>query len=251
MEAAKDSTAPRYTAEVHTASSPLKPARLLELKSSEQGAEALIEFDGGFGRWMHVDRVSAWHPLFDSLQATDRNRLRRHCEEKQALPDGNLRVLTGPLSFVSERRTPRGRYIEKSRFDVPAEDYHDGAITGIRAAGEMLALLKARPEDLVVRSWLNKSLEEAGVLSHGQFPDLDEHSKRSAAVSYLRVMTEFLVYAAKYSDSEEYIAARAEREAASRDWWRLSKAEERAQFVADMAAARARKRAARESQIAA
>lgn len=120
-----------------------KPVRLLALDDGPQGKTALLEFPEG---WRHrivalPTQADAWHPLFDDLTNAERGRLRAHVDHPVIRHPDGTRTKQGALSFVTKEISRVGSWTGERCFDVPAEDYYSGSVTGYRCAAELLDAL--------------------------------------------------------------------------------------------------------------
>ena len=139
-----DGSVAPYTPTQHAKVSPLKPVKLLALGTGEHGKTATFLFDGGWQREMDITGpVDAWHPLFMDLAYADSHALIEHAAIKTPLADGMVKVQDGPLSFVTETQTKRGKKLIFDYLDVPIEHYGPGRITGGKAALELVCCLKS------------------------------------------------------------------------------------------------------------
>lgn len=113
----------------------------------------------------------------------------------------------GPLSCIVHTRAARRRWLHTSHFDVPAECYGAGNVTGMRIAAEfMRAVRSGRPgfDPLAVIVDACLALRESDGTPSSC--DVDSPSKRGAAVGFLRLMEEFIKAASNYG--ENYIDGR-------------------------------------------
>ncbi|MGD9835547.1 MAG: hypothetical protein AB7U92_22590, partial [Piscinibacter sp.] len=72
------------------------------------------------------------------------------------------------LSFCTETRTRRGRWLGCSHFDVPHEKYADGFTTGLRAFGELVQHLQQMEQGgwVADRNLIAAILADAGQAKH-------------------------------------------------------------------------------------
>jgi hypothetical protein len=151
--------------------------------------------------------------------------------DRIAQPDGSVKITHG-LSFVTTTQTKRGRYVASSGFDVPAESYADGWITGTLAAGELLAALREEHFDLM------RILRDAAAAS-------DSEERRGAGVGFLRTIEAMLYFAADHAQHRTYVARRIESLRAMSSQVREREQIAKRQFAERMHAAKARRRAAK------
>ncbi|CAN5154096.1 hypothetical protein BH10PSE16_BH10PSE16_43240 [soil metagenome] len=232
------------TPEQHAKADKTKPVTLVALGTGPHGKTALLTFPGGWQRTIDLATpFDGWHPLFADLPQDDRQRLRDHAAPAfVSHPDGT-QSRPDPLSFIRRIRNARGTLLHWNCFDVPKETHADGAATGYRCAAELLELL-ALGYGPHISMW--RVLEEVAEAAKEDFYGTN---RRAAAVAFLEVVEGALVFFAKRSSHQPWLADkidRAERyalQAAER------KAVERAEFVQRMKAGKAAKRRAQEAAI--
>ena len=221
----------------HTSTSNTKPVRLLALGDSPHGKTALCEFPEGWQRSIGLPtQADAWHPLFDDLTADDKSKLRKHTDNPVIRhPDGS-RTRQGALSFITQEVGRNGGWAGERCFDVPAEGYSEGYITGYRCAAELLqALQRGYGPHISVRCITEAAMQASNEKS-------GTASRRSAGYGFLAVAEEALLFMAKNANHGPYMAqkiADAERMKARIE---EQDAREKAAFVQRMSAAKAEKR---------
>lgn len=199
-----DSQATLWTAQVQYRHSTTKPVRLIEVGTGEYGKFARIEFADEVTRPVYLPTMEdAWHPLFDSLTGDERWKIRDFFSpfESQALPGGNVKKNFN-LSFVTRVETKSGKFVSENNFDVPAESYGDGELTGVRAAREYMAALSLPNFGCtslmdIVRE-ISTCFEEHENLKSGDL------SRGNVAVSFLRELEVMLRFSAKNCNHQNY-----------------------------------------------
>lgn len=145
----------------------------------------------------------------------------------------------GAISCITFESTPRGGYVGAEHFDVPAEDYGDGNMTGMRLAAEFMDAIKMRaPLDS-----LQVIVDACKVFDEGS-PFVDP-SRRGAAVGFLRTLEGLLVMVARAGVHEHYIARDIERGVEWRRKDAQARKEKRENFLRRMEIAKAAKAQAR------
>lgn len=119
---------------------------------------------------------------------------------------------TGPLPFITDLQTPRGRHIERNYFDVPDQTYGDGWSTGMEAAAQFVDALRDEGESRFDPLMVLEAVAQVLVETHGGA--YDRPSRRGAAAGFLRMIEASLRWAAKSADLGDWI--RAQREAYER-----------------------------------
>lgn len=238
---------PKYTPEDHQKAAPaLKVIRLVELGSNRHGKAATFEFTGGFVRSIDLDAQTVWHASLQGLDAGDLRKLLEHVAPRHKEADGTVRVQDGPMWFWTRRETPRGRWLGRSYFDVPAEDYGAGRLTGAKAARDLILFLKEhRPSGGLphfIRHGVHECLEEAFAL--GQTPWDGKEPRRGAAVAFCQIVTQFFCLGATYANPA-YLDQQVEQEEASMSGWAEFEERQRLETADRMRAARAAKAAKR------
>ena len=167
----------------HTQANKTKPVALVELGHGPHGKTALLEFPDGWQRTIDlVTPFDGWHPLFADLALGDRQRLRDHVTpEFVNHPDGT-QSRPDPLSFVRRVHSARGKHLHWNYFDIPAQDYAQGATTGYRCA---VGLLEALALGHGPHIQLYRVLESAAQAS-GE--GIQETNRRAAGVGFMEVV---------------------------------------------------------------
>ena len=113
----------------------------------------------------------------------------------------------GAISGITVERTARGRYVGVEHFDVPAEDYEAGNMTGFRLASEFMAAMKTGT--LGVDS-LRVIVDASKALGDGTSGQLLK-SRRGAAEGFLGTLAILLVWVARAGIHERLIEKLIER----------------------------------------
>lgn len=230
-----------WTPAHHAKVNKTKPIRLLELGEGEHGKSARFEFPEGWQRTIDLPtQADGWHPLFSELSFDERKKLHQHVQQPVVIgPDGVRRQNMG-LSFTTRTPNKRGYSQDFNHFDVPAEQYATGRITGYRCAKELLdALKRGYGPHIPIRD----ILKDAVNAKYGGYPDKGQWG---AACTFINVVEQALLFLAKNSQYADWIdrAIKYEEECIARGAER--DAQEKAAFVERMRKARAAKRAARQ-----
>ena len=110
----------------------------------------------------------------------------------------------GALSCIAETWTTRGRYVGRTYFDVPAETYVAGNLTGLRIAAEFMQEAETANPD-------SSALFDVMKDAFGALGEPDEaFGRRGAAVGFLRVIEQYVIAAARTMPHEQFIAQRIE-----------------------------------------
>jgi hypothetical protein len=203
----------------------------------------LVEFPDGWSRTFDLtDHNDTWHPLFSGLTWQDRGRLEAHNPAPVTVhPDGTHSQQDGPLSFVREYKTKRGKWIKENWFDVSAQDYLHGGITGYKAAQELIeALCTGRCEGRIHVRHIIREVGEA--LVNESFDGTNRHAAASAFASFV---SEAVTFASKHANWEAWFQSRIEGYQKHLDYQTAKDAQARADFAIRMKAAREAKRPAR------
>lgn len=233
-----------WTPAHHAKVNKTKPVRLLELGEGPHGKNARFEFPEGWQRTIDLPtEADAWHPLFGNLPAEDLSALKRHTTKPiTTRPDGK-RIKPERLSFVTTTIGPRGGYAAMNHFDVPAEDFCAGQVTGLKCAAELLKeLQRGYGPHISVPDIIHDAAKANAGNSRGK------PSQSGAWWAFADVLEDALKFFAKYASHSEFLAhkiAEAEMRSAQYDEF---EAAQRAQFVERMRKARATKRTHREQE---
>lgn len=146
----------------------------------------------------------------------------------------------GPLSCISFKKTKRGRYVGFSYFDVPAESYGDGCLTGVRLASELMDHIKSGEQGFDMLSVIEGAVEALD-------PAHIEHSRRGAAVGFLRMIEKVLFACARAGIHEAFIEREISQVLDVRRKLEQDAAIARAEFVSRMKSAKAEKKRARQA----
>jgi hypothetical protein len=163
----------------------------------------LIEFEGGFTRIMDLPtHKDASHPVFDSLEWSDKWKLREAGALVVPVGGGNVKVFRSHLSFASITRNKRGQWKAESCFDVPDENNANGTLTGYRAARELMDAMRAGVE-FGGHNQLRDILKDA--ITAVNAPGIKDASSYWAASGFLHVIDGALRGAAKFTHFNAYI----------------------------------------------
>ena len=156
---------------------------------------------------------------------------------------GTRRVpVKGAVSFVRDEVTPRGRFINRHHFDLAAQRYGAGGVSGVLAAAELLRMVRANFGG--ANHHVTMAMTRDVLISAAKAADLSgmEPSRAGAAFDFVRFMAELVLAAATHPNIEPFIAETLERAQHDATRWDRFLAERRATFVERMRAARAAKR---------
>lgn len=230
------------TPEQHAQTHKVKPVILLGLGTGPHGKTALLEFPEGWQRTIDLlTEFDGWHPMFDDLSTKDRRSLHEHVEAPFTTHPDGTKSRPDPLSFIRRVETGRGKFLRYNYFDVPAQDYAEGAATGYRCAAELLAALALGHGPVIS---IFQVLAEVAEAKKGSF---DGVNRRAAAAAFLGIMGDALTFFARHGNHRAWLdkriagAEKYAQDAAER------RAIERAEFVERMKAGKAFKRLAREA----
>ncbi|MFZ2387386.1 MAG: hypothetical protein WAW69_06230 [Polaromonas sp.] len=234
----KSQTVPSIcTPEQHAQANKAKPVTLLELGIGPHGKTALLEFPEGWQRTIDLlTEFDGWHPLFDDLPHEDRRRLHTHVLAPFVTHPDGTQSRPEPLSFIRRVHSARGKFVKFTYFDVPLEKYGDGAITGYHCASELLDALALGHGPHIS---LNRVMEEAAEARGGDFYGVN---RRAAAIAFLEVVGDALVFFAKHSNHRPWLSRNIARAEEFRDAEAERSAIKRAEFVERMKVAKAAKR---------
>ena len=125
-------------------------------------------------------------------------------------PSGRRKVVIkrGPLSCITHTQTTRGRHIASNSFDVPAEEYGDGNLTGYRIAAEFMLALQTDSRGF---NALDVIEEACAALQERDI----ETGRRGAAVGFLRTIEEVLIAGARYTRHQQHVGDKVERHLAN------------------------------------
>jgi hypothetical protein len=227
----------------HAQADKSKPVMLLALMNDgPHGKAALVEFPGGWQRTIDLlTQFDGWHPLFSDLPQDDRQRLRDHAIPAFVNHPDGTRSRPDPLSFVRQVQNARGKFLHWNYFDVPAQDYAEGAVTGYRCAAELLAVLELGHGP---HTQLQRVLENVAQAAGEGF---NNANRRAAAVAFLEIVGQALNFFADRTNHRTWLAEKIDRaEQYARDTAEC-RAMERAGFAQRMKVAKAAKRKERET----
>lgn len=217
----------------HITNGVTKPTRLLELGTGEHGKTALLEFPGGWQRTLDLPtEADAWHPLFSELPQADVQRLRKHVAHPIIRHPDGTRTRRGALSFVTDEINRVGGWTGQRCFDVPAEDYHAGHVTGYHCAAELLeAIGRGYGPHIGV-----PHIIEAAIQARDE--PCGKPSRRGAGSAFMTIVGDALTFMARHSKHKEFMAAKIAEAERLRAGMAELKAKEKAAFVERMKAAR-------------
>lgn len=226
-----------WTPAHHASVSKAKPVRLLALDTGAHGKTALLEFPEGWQRTIDLPtQADAWHPLFDDLTQAERNRLRAHVAHPVVRHADGTRTREGALPFITEVISGRGCVTGERYFDVPAEDYGAGNLTGYRCAGELLKALQRGHGQHIC---LSRILEEVTAANTDE--PVRQPSRRGSAAAFIGVVEEALVFFAKHARHQEFLAHRVAEIEKYQAYCAERDAADKAAFVQRMRQAKAKK----------
>ena len=153
------------------------------------------------------------------------------------------RTQRGELSFFTTELNRLGAWKSQNYFDVPAESYHAGWVTGYRCAAELLEALEQGQK--INMTWVIRDVIEAGQDPAGT------PGRRGASVAFMEIMGEAIGFTAQHGRNAPWMARKIEHAEGRRVYWATREAEERAEFSARMKAARQAKRAMQSNEVAA
>lgn len=184
--------------------STVKPVKLLELGENERGKFARIEFEDESSRPLYLLTMEdAWHPLFDNLTCEACWKIRYFFSpfESEQLPDGNVKTKFN-VSFVTRTETKRGTYVSQNCFDVQAQSYGDGELTGLKMAKEYIAALSLPNFQCLSLIDIVDGMATFFVEEADSKPG--ELKRRNVAVGFLRELEGMLLFAAKNGSHQKY-----------------------------------------------
>lgn len=204
-------SAPRTPA-VHQGVSKARPIRVVSMGDGPHGKLVVCEFPDGWQRSIDLPtQADGYHPLFSDLPEEARAALVRHVAPPVVIGRDGKRTMSRGLSFTTCTVTPRGYTKDFNDFDVPAEEFGDGNITGYRAAGELLqALERGYGPHINVCSILEEVLK-------ARDEDYMGPSRSGAASAFAWTVEEALKFFAKNARHADWI----NRKIAEADWRRL------------------------------
>ena len=221
----------------HTSTSNTKPVRLLALGDGPHGKTALCEFPEGWQRTIDLPtQADAWHPLFEDLTADDKGKLRKHTDHPIVRHADGTRTRQGALSFITQEVSRNGGWAGERCFDVPAEGYGPGRITGLRCAAELLqALQRGYGPHISVRDITEAAMQASNEKSATA-------SRSSAGYGFMTILEDAMQFMAKHAKHEQYMANKIAEAEHMRARIEEQDAREKADFVQRMSAAKAEKR---------
>ena len=142
----------------------------------------------------------------------------------------------GHLSFVTETRTKRGRWISWNHFDVAPETYMEGILTGKRLALELMLDMKANPETYQHTTELRhiladvaKATEEARAMRQRVF---DTPTREGAAVGFMGVVIQYFAFGVRSAEVHKHMAGVIENQVQSNKTMADYDAKRKAQSIA-------------------
>lgn len=237
-------SAPIYTPAIHASVSTLKPIKVLSTSTTgEHGPWAVIEFEGGFSRSMDLPtHIDAYHIMFDSLDWHDRWKLRDAAALVVPVGDGTKKVYRNGFSFRSTLRSKRGALMADNYFDVPAQEYGEGWLTGYKVARELLQALKNGGS--ICDSHDVHRIMKAAAIAADENSKCGATSRRGASCAFFTVIAGALRGAAKHTDFGTFIDRLEAEHADSKANMDAHYAEQKAQSIAKGVATRKAKREA-------
>jgi hypothetical protein len=109
------------------------------------------------------------------------------------------------LSFVTQIHDKHGEYISTCFFDVPQETYEAGWHTGMRIAAEFMAAMQKKTLKI-------NALDVMREAARATEEDVNGVNRRGAAVGFLRMLEDMLLWSAITAPHKTYIADRIERQ---------------------------------------
>ena len=150
----------------------------------------------------------------------------------------------GAISCITVERTARGRYVGIEHFDVPAEDYGDGNMTGYRLASEFMAAIKAGTPGFGSLQVILAACKVLGERDYGTSGEMPK-SRCGAAAGFLHTLNSLLVWVARSGIHEGFIEQIIENGTEWRRKCAQTERDERANFARRMEIAKAAKAQAR------
>jgi len=156
-----------------------------------------------------------------------RHRAQMQARERTPLPDGNIRV-AGPLSFVSEKQSPRRKWLGANYFDVAPATYHDGKIRGLELAKELLAYHRRhRHGEQLAR--FDRILEAA--MAHGSTA-WGKKTIGNVADEFVRVVAdEAFKFFARHADHGKWLDSKILEAKESKVYWEAKDAQDKAEMI--------------------
>ncbi|MEO6319433.1 MAG: hypothetical protein ABIR56_02060 [Polaromonas sp.] len=155
------------------------------------------------------------------------------------------RTQQGELSFFTIELNRLGACKSINYFDVPAEEYCAGWVTGYRCAAELLAALECSdgpPIDVT------RVIEDA--IQAGNDPAC-KPGRRGASAAFMEIMVEAVKFMGKHGNNGPWLERKIERAERQRDYFAEREARHRAEFSTRMKAARQAKRTTQAEEVAA
>jgi hypothetical protein len=109
------------------------------------------------------------------------------------------------LSFITQIHDKHGEYISTCFFDVPHETYEAGWHTGMRVAAEFMAAMQKKTLKINVLNVIQAAARAAEEDANGV-------NRCGAAVGFLRMLEDMLLWSANTAPHKTYIADRIERQ---------------------------------------
>ncbi|NDP61070.1 hypothetical protein [Polaromonas sp.] len=158
--------------------------------------------------------------------------------------DGRL-TQRGELSFFTIELNRLGAFKSENCFDVPAEDYCAGWLTGHRCAAELLAALECTNGP---RIDVTRVIEDA---IHAGNDPTGKPGRRGASAAFMEVMAEAVKFMGKHGNNRPWLERKIEMAEKQRDFYAEREARHRAEFNTRMKSARQAKRTKQAEKVAA
>ncbi|WP_114970219.1 hypothetical protein [Rhodoferax ferrireducens] len=236
--------APLWTARVQHRNSTAKPVKLIELGTGEHGKFARIGFADEVTRPIYLQVMAdAWHPIFDSLTSDERWKIRAFFSpfEPEALPGGNVKTKFN-LSFVTRVETKAGKFVSENNFDVPAQAYWDGALTGVKMASEYMAAISLRNFECTSLMSIVRDMATCLVAEADQ--ELGTPKRGNVAVAFLRELECMLRFSAKHCNHQQYFSDQIAQQTLDIQAWEEKNQKKKTAFSERMREAKKAKREA-------
>ena len=146
------------------------------------------------------------------------------------------RTRRGELSFITTELNRLGNFKSQDCFDVPAESYVEGWVTGYRCAAELLDAL-ARDVEVNVRQVVKDAVQASA-------DPRDKNGRRGASAGFMEIMAEAVKFMGRNAHHGRWMADKIETAERQRIHWAQIEAEQNAAFRVRMKAQREAKRAA-------
>ncbi len=180
-------------------------------------------------------------------QATDiATQTEKPCQPELAAGDPNTRrvQMEGLPSFMRDEQTPTGRHLRKHFFDLAAQPYGPGNVSGVLAAIELLRYMRAKLQAGVDSHHLGQLL--LAVLKDAFDATCDatvnDESRRWAAQEFLGNMAAVLMGNATHPNLDRAMHGALDRAERTAERWQAYRAADRAEEAASQAKRRPRRK---------